>query len=166
VNTIDHHKVTFENLWQKDLGELKREIITIWKQYHPEMEAQHADERARQIVFVIKNEFDQVVGISTAFKAYIKQLRNYLYAFRILILPEYRRPGLAARLIVETRDFLESIHQQDETNRAIGVITLVENEGLKKVKREAIFSASKLVYIGNSSKGHHIRVYYFTGATI
>ncbi len=166
MNTIDHHKVTFENLWQKDLGELKKEIITIWKQHNPGIEEQHADERAKQIVFVIKNEFDQVVGISTAYKAYIKQLRNYLYAMRILILPEYRRPGLAAKLIVETRVFLESIHQQDDENRAIGVITLIENEGLKKVKREAILSASKLVYIGNSSKGHHIRVYYFKGATL
>lgn len=166
MNTIDHHKVTFENLWQKDLGELKKEIITIWKQYHPGLEEDNAEERAKQIVFVIKNEFDQVVGISTAFKAYIKQLRNYLYAFRILILPEYRRPGLSTKLIIETRDFLESIHQQDETNRAVGIISLVENEGLKKVKREAILSASKLVYIGNSSKGHHIRVYYFKGATI
>ena len=48
----------------------------------------------------------------------------------------------------------------------IGVITLVENEALKQHRNEAIWPASKMVYIGNSREGHHIRVYYFAGARI
>ena len=166
MNTINHHKVTFENLWHKDLGELKKEIITIWKQYNPGVEEQHAEERAKQIVFIIKSEFDQVIGLSTAYKVYIKQFRNYFYAIRLLILPEYRSNKFATALLVKSRDFLESIHQEDKPNPAIGLITLVENELLKKNKTEAIWPASKMIYAGNSMKGHHIRVYYFKGATI
>lgn len=158
--------VTYENLWRKDLGELKKEVVTMWKQHNPGFEEAKAEERANQIVLVAKNEFDQVIGVSTAFKVYIKQFRNFMYSIRLMVLPEYRSQKLATDLLVRSRDFLESIHQEDLPDQPIGLITLVENELLKKNKREAIWPASKMIYAGNSSKGHHIRVYYFKGATI
>lgn len=158
--------LSFENLWQKDPGELRQELITIWKQFNPSIEAELAEERLRQLVFVIKNEFNQVVGISTAYKAYIKQLRNHLYALRLLVLPEYRIPGLASKLLVETRNLLESVYQQEADDPCIGIITLVENEDFKRVRNEAVWRASKMVYIGNSKQGHQVRVYYFKDAPI
>ncbi|MFZ1808683.1 MAG: hypothetical protein WAU36_15740 [Cyclobacteriaceae bacterium] len=158
--------VTYENLWGKNLGELKKEVITMWKQHNPTFEEAKAEERATQIVLVAKNEFEQVIGVSTAFKVYIKQFRNFMYSIRVMVLPEYRSQKLATDLLVRSRDFLESIHLEDQPDPPIGMITLVENELLKKNKREAIWPASKMVYAGNSSKGHHIRVYYFNGATL
>ncbi|MEQ8423531.1 MAG: hypothetical protein RIA63_02405 [Cyclobacteriaceae bacterium] len=157
---------SFENLWKRNPSELKKEILTIWKQFNPDLEGEKAEERLNQLVFVIKNEFGQVIGISTAHKAFIKQLRNYLYSIRILIVPSARQPGLASKLIVETRDFLESIHQEDKENKCIGVITLVENEQYAEARKEAIWKASQMVYIGNSGKGFQIRVYYFKDAVI
>ncbi len=88
------------------------------------------------------------------------------YALRLMLLPQYRIPGLTSKLLVETCGFLESIHDQDENDKAIGVITLVENERLKEKRNEAIWPASKMVYIGNSHDGHHLRVRYFKGARI
>mgnify|MGYP000858923462 FL=1 len=159
-------KVTFENLWRKDPGALKKEIITIWKQHNPAFEENQAEERAKQIVYVVKNEFEQVVGISTAYKVYIKQFRNYFYSIRLIIVPEFRSQGMATELLVRSRDWLESVHQEDKPDPPIGLITLVENELVKKNKREAIWPASKMIYAGNSAKGHHIRIYYFKGATL
>jgi len=158
--------VSYENLWGMDAAELKKEVITMWKQHNPGFEGAKVEERANQIVFVAKNEFEQVIGVSTAFKVYIKQFRNFMYSIRVMVLPEYRSQKLATDILVKSRDFLESIHQEDLPDPPIGMITLVENELLKKNKREAIWPASKMVYAGNSSKGHHIRVYYFKGATI
>ncbi|MCB0492196.1 MAG: hypothetical protein KDC93_07250 [Cyclobacteriaceae bacterium] len=158
--------ISYENLWRKDLGELKKEVITMWRQHNPGLEEEKAEERANQIVLVVKNEYEQVIGVSTAFKVYIKQFRNFMYSIRLMVLPEYRSQKLATDLLVRSRDFLESIHQEDLPDPPIGMITLVENELLKKNKREAIWPASKMIYAGNSSKGHHIRVYYFKGATI
>lgn len=135
--------VTYENLWRKDLGELKKEVVTMWKQHNPGFEEAKAEERANQIVLVAKNEFDQVIGVSTAFKVYIKQFRNFMYSIRLMVLPEYRSQKLATDLLVRSRDFLESIHQEDLPDPPIGLITLVENELLKKNKREAIWPASK-----------------------
>ena len=166
INPIKPQNLAFENLWQKNAAHLAPEIVTIWKQFNPGLEEAKADERLNQIVYVVKNEFGQVVGISTAFKAYIKQLRNHLYAFRLIILPEYRIPGMSSKLTVMTRDFLESIYKSDERDRCIGIVTLVENEELKKTRNEAVWKASGLTYIGNSGNGSHIRVYYFKDAVI
>jgi len=93
INPSMSQKVTFENLWRKDPGALKKEIITIWKQHNPAFEENQAEERAKQIVYVVKNEFEQVVGISTAYKVYIKQFRNYFYSIRLIIVPEFRSQG-------------------------------------------------------------------------
>lgn len=125
------------------------------------------EQRLNQVVHVVESE-GTVVGVSTAYKAYIKQLSNYLYAFRCFIAPQFRVPGLTSAVIVKTRDYLEEIHLQDgpDSERCVGVITLVENDRIMQYRREAIWPTSKMVYIGNSPKGKHIRVYYFKGARI
>jgi hypothetical protein len=43
---------------------------------------------------------------------------------------------------------------------------MVENERLMKVRTEAIWRGSRMVYIGNTKSGKHIRVYYFKKALI
>lgn len=161
----DSQKLVFENLWQKDVSHIQEQVLKIWRD-HGGPDAQQALERLRQIVFVVRDPTGEVVGISTAFKAYIKQLRNHLFAFRLMLVPDYRIPGLTSKLLVSTRDFLESIHHLDTTDQAIGLITLVENQRLKEHRNEAIWPASGMVYIGNSKEGSHIRVYYFKGARI
>lgn len=166
MNKSLSNEFDFENLWRKDPGTLRKEIVTIWKQYSPELESEKIEERLGQLAYVIKNEFEQVVGISTAHKAYVKQLRNHLYSVRILIIPSARQAGLATKLMVMTRDLLESIHETDTPNKCIGIITLVENKQFAEARREAIWKASQMVYIGNSGKGYQIRVYYFKGAVI
>lgn len=161
----DKQKLVFENVWRKDIQDIRKDIVAIWQQ-HGGPEDGHVEERLKQLVYIIRNEFNQVVGISTAFKVQIKQLRNYLYAFRCIIVPQYRIPGLASKFLVLTRDFLESIHESDGPEKAIGVITLVENTKINEHRTEAIWPASKMVYIGNSKNGSQIRVYYFKGARI
>jgi hypothetical protein len=154
----------FENVWQKDVAAIKEESKAIWKKLNA-VEDTGMDERTNQLVYVVKNESDRVVALSTAFKAYIKQLRSHLYVYRCLVTPDNRIPGLDAKLTKLTLDFLESIHLQDIEDKAIGVITLIKNPQLKQ-RNLAIWPASGFVYIGNSREGKHIRVYYFKGARI
>lgn len=161
----DIQEVVFENVWGKDIAPISAEVRTIWEE-HGGPVGTKADARLRQLVFVVKDPNGRVVGISTAFKAYIARLRNHFYAIRLMIVPDFRVPGLSSKLLVSTRDFLESIHGVEETDRAIGIITMVENAMLKEHRNEAVWPASGMVYIGNSAEGHHIRVYYFKGARI
>lgn len=161
----DNQNLVLENAWKKDISEIRSQVLEIWwNSGGPRGEK--ATERLSELVFVVRNNEGDVVGISTAFKAYVKRLRNHFYALRLMLLPQYRIPGLTSKLLVETCGFLESIHDQDEKDKAIGVLTLVENERLKEKRNEAIWPASKMVYIGNSQDGHHLRVRYFKGARI
>jgi hypothetical protein len=155
----------FENAWGKDVSSFRKQVVNIWVR-HRGPRGPEAEERLKQVVYVVKNDRGDVVGLSTAFKSYVKQLRNHFFVFRLSVIPEYRVPGLTSKLLVLTRDFLESIHLAETADVPIGLITLVENEALKQHRNEAIWPASKMVYIGNSKEGHHIRVYYFAGARI
>ena len=161
----DIQEIVFENVWGKDIAHINAEIRKIWEDHGGPVGAK-ADARLRQLVFVVKDSNGRVIGISTAFKAYIPRLRNHFYAIRLMLVPESRVPGLSSKLLVSTRDFFESIHAGEETDRAIGIITMVENAQLKEHRNEAVWPASGMVYIGNSAEGHHIRVYYFKGARI
>jgi hypothetical protein len=160
----DIQNIVLENVWQKDVSTLRSAVLGLWLD-HGGPTGSAAEERLKQLAFIVRGEHGDIVGISTAFKVYVKRMRNYFFAIRLLLHPDHRIPGLTSKLLVSTRDFLESIAVQ-EANPAIGIITLVENERLKASRNEAIWPASQMVYIGNSAEGHHIRVYYFKGARI
>lgn len=161
-------QLIFENLWQQEGTPFHEGVKRMWKRNHLNFSEDEVNARLKQVVFVVRTEEGKVVGVSTAYKTYVSQLKNHLYNFRCFLDAEHRLPGLTSTLALKTRDWLEEIHETDgdETNRCIGMITLVENERFMKVRREAIWSASKMVYIGNSPKGFHIRVYYFKKALI
>jgi GNAT superfamily N-acetyltransferase len=136
-------------------------VIALWKKYFPAMA--DTDRRIKEVVLVIENEKGEPVGVSTAARTHVPQLKNYLYSLRLFIDPEYRIPGLTSALLVKTRDELEertTLEPHAET-KCVGIITLVENDRILEHRREAVWPASKMVYIGNSPKGKHIRVYYF-----
>jgi hypothetical protein len=161
-------KLIFENLWQKSDSPIQGKVKQLWKKHFPSLTEEQMNTRLRQVVMTVRTPEGEVVGLSTAYKAYIKHLKNHLYAFRCFIDPAYRIPGLTEVIMVNTRDFLEEIHITDgkEGEQCIGMITLVENERIMKYRTEAIWPASKMVYIGNSPKGYHIRAYYFKKAMI
>lgn len=161
-------ELVFENLWKKKDPAGQEKVKLLWKKHFPETPDAVLSERVKQVVFVIRTSDGKVVGISTAYKSYIMHLKHNFYAFRCFIDPEYRVPGLTSTLLVKTRDFLEEIYQTDgtENEHCIGVITLVENDRIMKHRNEAVWPASQMVYIGNSPKGYHIRVYYFKKALI
>ena len=108
----DNQNLVFENVWKKDTSALSGQVLDIWRR-NGGPAGEEARGRLAQLVFVVRNEGGDIVGISTAFRAHVKQLRNYFFALRLMLIPAYRIPGLTSRLLVSTRDFLESIHEDD-----------------------------------------------------
>ena len=155
----------FENVWGKASSADHGKVMKVWGQHGGPI-GDDARERLSQLVFLVKDADQKVVGISTAFKTYVKHLRNYFFLFRVMVVPMAGAPGVGSRLLLATRDFLESIHGDDLTAPAVGLLTIVNNEALKQFRNEAIWPASGMVYIGNNAEGHHMRVYYFPGARI
>lgn len=162
------NKVYWEKVWQKMSPTLIQEVIKFWDDNQMIKPGFSSEERAQQVVLILRSELDnKVVGLTTAGVVTFKQLNSKnFYLYRSIILPGYRHPGLTSKLIVETRDFLESANSQVILNPCIGMLTFVENPRIQQFRREAIWPASKMAYIGMDKQGRHIRVYYFRGATI
>ncbi|HWA33786.1 MAG TPA: hypothetical protein VG737_06635 [Cyclobacteriaceae bacterium] len=165
---MNGHDLIFENHW-KSMGPGDRAaLVEFWKTHAPALSDHKIAQRLDQVVFIVRRQRDgKIVAESTSEKVFIRQLKNNLYNIRTMVARERDiSPALFAKLVTETFRHLESIHRQDVLPQAIGVITLIEHDGLKRVLSKAILSASGLVFIGNSPRGHQIRVRYFSDAVI
>lgn len=165
---IRKNEVTIENAWQKMSPDLIQEVIAFWNNNKMIKPGFSSEERARQVVLILRDANTKaIVGLSTAGVVTFKQLNsNNFYLYRSIILPDYRHPGLTSKVIVETRDLLEAYNKKEGNNFCKGILTFVENPRLQQFRREAVWPASKMAYIGMDKEGRHIRVYYFKGATI
>jgi hypothetical protein len=155
----------FECIWNKEaLAEIDH-VKAMWLKYQAIDGEEKMEKRARQIVYVIKNEEGEVGGVSTARPVQAKFLNNhYFYEFRCFIAPPFRAPGLDTLLAVKTKSFLEEL--EGSSSKFKGMLMLIENQELKKQRTKAIWPDSELVFAGYTSHGHHIRVGYFKGARI
>jgi hypothetical protein len=160
--------VFIENVWQKVSPALVKEVINFWDENKMLKPGISSEERAQEVVLIIRSEKNKkIVSVSTAAMVTFKQLNsNNFYLYRSIILIGYRHPGLTSKIIVETRDILEAFSKQDLSSRCIGMLTFVENPRIQQFRREAIWPASKMAFIGVDKEGRHIRVYYFRGAVI
>ena len=150
-------------IWQQ--SEHYAEVIQFWKDLNALPPQVKPEKRAEELVMVARAN-GKVAGVTTAFRSKIGFLNdNHFFVFRILIHPDHRVPGLASKLTVKTRDFLESLYTEKQTD-CIGMIVYTDKKELMTLRREAVWRASKMVFIGTTREGKHIRLYYFKGARI
>jgi len=141
------------------------EVIELWNTLGALPPNVNPQERVKQVVCVIESD-NRIIGVSTTKRVLIKQLNNnYFFNYRLLIHPEYRIPGLTEKLGKNTIERLENDFITGKTD-CIGMITLVENNEYKDHRKQAVWPDTGFIYIGNSAKGHHLRVRYFKGAII
>lgn len=159
--------VSIENVWQHNSPQVTNEVLRFWEDNKMLRPGFPAADRAGEVVLIVRNRESKIVGLSTAGVVKLKQLNNNaFYLYRSIVLPAYRHPGLADKLIVETRDFLENFNKEVTENVCVGILVFVENLRLQQFRREAVWRASRMAYIGRDKEGRHIRVYYFKGARI
>ncbi len=159
-----HSKIVVENVWK--LEHRREAVIRFWKQNGMQWTDEQYVKRSGQLVYVALNETEQIVAVTTAVPTAIRGLNNLnFFNFRILIDKDFRIPGLLDKMAVGTINFLEELFINKQTD-CIGVITLMENEKLNNLRREAVLPSTGFVFIGNSKNGAQIRVKYFKGAKI
>ncbi len=153
----------FINIWQQE--DHYDQVIHFWNQLRVLPEKVKPNDRAKELV-IMARDGDRVIGVTTAARVKVNQLNdNFLFSFRILIHPEYRRPGLSSKLTVLTRDFLEQLYAEKKTD-CIGMMVITDKTEYVKIRNEAVWRASKLTYIGTLKDGRHMRIFYFKGARI
>lgn len=154
------------NVWTRVDHELESDIIAFWSEYKMLPPGADANDRAGQVVLTVRHQ-GKIVGLTSSDVVRFRQLNdNIFFLFRMVVLPEFRVPGIESKLIVTSRDILEAYAEKQTMNKCVGMLTFVENPQLIAKRREAVWPASKMVFIGNDKAGRQIRVYYFKGATI
>lgn len=156
-------EITFQNAYCTNDQMLKEEVILFWKKSDV-LDDFTRQQRADEVVYIVRDGESNIIGVSTVAKMIHEPLDNYIYLFRCFIAAIDRAPGLDTQLIIKTKDFLESIYNT-ETPMAVGLLVVVQSEQLKKWNK-AVWSGSDMMYIGNTTDGDPVRIYYFKGAKI
>lgn len=160
VSKLDIH---FKAVWLN--SKASQAAIQFWQRLNALPEGTDAVKRSTEAVYLALYG-DKVIGVTTAFPIKVQRLNNnFFYSFRVLIDPEFRTPGLVDKLCVLTKELL-SQNRNCYGNECIGMITLVQNQYLKKFRNEVIWPSSGFTYIGDTKAGHHIRILYFDRAYI
>lgn len=153
----------FDNIWSSNDEAVANELVSFWAK-HGILGADLSEHRSKQAVFVIRHDENAIVGVSTAVKIFHQPLRSYVYLYRCFIAPSARIAGLETMLTAKTKDYLESIHQEEEPI-AVGFLLVAQSESLKKYNK-AVWPGLNMMFIGNTATGDPIRICYFKKARI
>ncbi|MEO9869474.1 hypothetical protein [Ekhidna sp.] len=158
-----NESITIHDVWQKKTDELIEEIVAFWTAHNAIPPHVDINQRAHQVVLVVRNLDGEIVGVTTAYSTKYPLLKSMLFVFRGMLDPGYRIPGLFIKMTTMTIQLLER-HTKllDERERPIGMIAEVENPNLKEARMTK--SPSGMTLIGFSKKENPIYAYYFKGA--
>jgi len=145
--------------------EIAAKVITLWTE-SAKISAREAERRLHELVLLLTYKSGEIIGVSTAVKTHFPQIHNYVYAYRCFIHPEFRAPALDTQMIVRTKNHLQELCAVDIENKCVGIMVVVQNEILKNQWKQAVWQGADMIYVGNTPKGHHIRIGYFKGARI
>lgn len=160
--------IKLEVVWGAADDHIRSSAMDFWKQEGVITNPEVLSERAKQLVVVAYDKSGTIIATSTALKSQVKLLNNnWLYQYRCYVSPRARVIGFDVHL---TKESLRVLEEQSllEQERMIGVFVVVENPKLNnnKINNAAVWRAYKMYFIGFTSKGQPIRVYYFKGAQI
>lgn len=127
---------------------------------------EEARRRVGEVHLVAIDREDGLVGVSSAYLQHNAQLRLELWHYRAFVARAHRMSSLAGALAVRGRELLEERFLSGEDTRAPGIIYEVENPGLKSYFNKALWLPTDFTFIGESARGHHVRVHYFPGAVV
>jgi hypothetical protein len=125
-----------------------------------------ARERVNEVMFVVLNEDNTLVGLCTVYLKRNQQLQGDFWHFRSFVRREDRQSNIAFHLTHHARDALRDNFISGQDKRAPGMIMEVENELLKKYRNEAVWESSQFAFFGSNERGDHCRVYFFPGARV
>lgn len=160
----EKHSIQFLPVWGELPDHLRAPLAEVW-QVHGGLSDQEQQERLTQVA-LLAMAGGKIAGIATVNKVYLEQLENYFFAFRCLIVPDFRAPGLDTALVIKTKEYLETLYDRDVEKQAKGLVMIIQNEFIKKHWRQAVWKGADMIYIGETPRGEHVRISYFKNATV
>lgn len=149
----DYHGYTIYNVYKTVSGDLRDEIIDLWRRNRILPGPEEARRRVDQVVLAIRNPAGQVVGVTTVYTGDFQQRGNVYYFYRMFIQPSDRIPGLMRSVTLRTRDLLRERHTPDGPR---GVIIVTENAKLMRPGMRRMFERNGYEYMGRGPKGNDV----------
>lgn len=150
---------------QNHSEELDNEIIEFWKEQNalPSYEESFLKQRVNEVLFIVLNENDEIVGVSSGTTVYFEQIRNKFLYFRLFVREDYRgnSRGVAMNMYYATYDLFNTL-QLLEDQPIIGILIIYESQHLNNVIN--YYHSEKYrnqVFVGWTQNEEQIRITYF-----
>lgn len=140
-----------------------QDVVELWTS-ESALSRGEAERRVSELLVVATDSSRRPVGVSTTYLYRSEQLQADLWHTRVFVAAAHRQSGLAIELARQARDHLVERFSTGTDRRGIGVLFEVESEILKRFIPQAVWPHTQFVFIGENTRGDHLRVYYFPGA--
>jgi hypothetical protein len=151
-----------ENVWKDKPEALKDEIVRFWLAHQALPGEVQARQRVDQVIFVLRDQDNEIIGVNTAYPALNPYLGLKLFHYRVFVSPAYRNLDLATKLTVTACDFFNERFLAGKDLDIIGLFAVIESPLLHRAMSSAVWQ-DRLIYIGKDERGNPLRVYYFDG---
>lgn len=139
------------------------DVLDLWAR-EGVVEIEEARRRVYEVLLASVHDGDGLVGVCTAYLQRSDQLLMDMWHYRLFVADAHRLSNVGVHLALRARDLLEERYVSGADGRANGMIYEIENEGLKRRFPEAVGLPTQFTFIGENSRGDHVRVRYFPGA--
>jgi len=145
-------------------------IVEFWKTESalPRHDDDFVSQRLGEVLFVVLNDQDEIVGVCSGIPSYFEQIRNHFLVLRAFVRPDWRgfNRGVGSSLFFAAFDLFDQLKVLNG-QPIIGVLTVYESAHLNKVV-DVYHNAQyrDQVLVGWTPRDEQIRITYFSGVKI
>jgi len=161
-------KLTFDivTVWKQVTPELEAELLQFWERNHAIGDADRARQRAAQAVCIARDGDGVLCAVSTAVVRVLPLIGEPLYYFRLFFAKSVRGQGQVMPMFNRARAVLQDYSAALPRPESIGMLVELESRHLSAEHRRAYVEEGDSYFIGYSLRGLQLRASYFEGAVL
>jgi hypothetical protein len=151
--TRNYKKYQLLDVYQNTTGKQQQQIIKLWHDNNILPSEADPAQRAGQVVIVIVDAAQHIVGVSTAYLEHRPQLDELAFMFRMFIRPGDRRPGMMIGVVNFTFDILRGYAGQTE---AASLMIISDNRKLMRPGTRQQLGRMGFNLLGQEAQGRDV----------
>lgn len=141
------------------------QILSFWSEQGA-IEGDAAQARLQEVVCVVLDQRDRVVGVNSVYDAPVPLIGNRrFWVYRRLVDPDVDEQVERA-MIEETHQALEREFAAGDGGDPVGLCLLISDPEIMRRHPEAVWPGVGMMYAGYLEDGRQVRLGYFEGARI
>lgn len=157
------HNYSIVTDWQQLDSETAEAICAFWLREKALLKGEEPVRRAQQVVAHVLDQHGEIAAVATVTPKLLPRLGQPLYYYRCFIGKAWRSGRLVRPLLRHAQGVLDE-YAREHDFPCIGMLLELENKGFATNMQWAHWHTTGFSYIGKSSRGLDLRVYYFRGA--